>query len=163
MIVIYRRGLKENIKDELIRSGGVIDTLDGLIEEVIETNDKLFERSIEKRYNSRTSGIGRSTFFAKSRNYRYNKREQRDPYRHIPIELDFINQGPTRGPRKKHFKGKKQQGGKKILTYYSYGKPGYFARDYRSKNMVQRPQLNILERVQSQDAIEKAPTEDLPI
>ena len=52
-----------------MRSGGVIDTLDGLIEEVIETNDKLFERSIEKRYNSGTSGMGRSTFFTKSRNY----------------------------------------------------------------------------------------------
>ena len=68
-MVIYRRGLKENVKDKLIRSGGVIDTLDGLIEEAIETDDKLFERSIEKRYNSRTSGMGRSTFFAKSRNY----------------------------------------------------------------------------------------------
>ena len=90
-MVIYRRGLKENIKDKFIRSGGVIDTLDGLIEEVIETNNKLFERSIEKRYNSGTSGIGRSTFFAKLRNYRYDKREQRDPYRYILIELDFTN------------------------------------------------------------------------
>ena len=91
LMVMYRRGLKENVKDELIRSGGVIDTLDGLIEEAIETNDKLFERSIEKRYNSRTSGIGRSTFFAKLRNYRHDKREQRDPYRYIPMELDFTS------------------------------------------------------------------------
>ena len=29
--------------------------------------------------------------------------------------------------------------------------------------MVQRPQLNVLERVQSKDAIEEAPAEDLPI
>ena len=125
----------------------MINTLDGLIEEVIETDNKLFERSIEKRYNSRTSGIGRSTFFTKSRNYRHDKREQRDPYRYIPIELDFTSQGPTRGPGKKYFKGKKQQGGKKILTCYSYSKPGYFARDYRSKNIVQQPQLNVLEKV----------------
>ena len=90
-MVIYRRGLKENVKDELMRSGGVIDTLDGLIEEVIETNDKLFERSIKKRHDGRTSGMGRSTFFAKLRNYRHDKREQRDPYRYIPMELDFIN------------------------------------------------------------------------
>ena len=107
-MVIYRRGLKENVKDKLMRSGGVIDTLDRLIEEAIKTNDKLFERSIEKRYNSRTSGIGRSTFFTKLRNYRYDKREQRDPYRYILIELDFTSQRPTRGPGKKYFKGKKQ-------------------------------------------------------
>ena len=107
--------------------------------------------------------MGRSTFFAKLRNYRYNKREQRDPYRYILIELDFTSQGPTRGPGKKYFKGKKQQGGKKILTCYSYGKPGYFARDYRSKNIVQRPQLNVLEKVRSKDATEEAPAEDPPI
>ena len=90
-MVIYRRGLKENVKDELIRSGGVIDTLDGLIGEAIETDDKLFERSMEKRHNSRTSGMGRSTFFAKSRNYQHDKREQRDPYRYTLIELDFTS------------------------------------------------------------------------
>ena len=33
------------------------------------------------------------------------------------------------------------------MNYYGCGKPGYIARDYRLKNIVKRPQLNILERV----------------
>jgi len=33
------------------------------------------------------------------------------------------------------------------MNYYGCGKPGHIARDYRSKNIVKRPQLNILERV----------------
>ncbi len=33
------------------------------------------------------------------------------------------------------------------MNYYSCGKPGYIAKDYRLKNIVKRPQLNILERV----------------
>ena len=45
-----------------------------------------------------------------------------------------------------HRKLKKGQN-KKILKYYSYGKPGYFAKDYRLKNMVLRPQFNIIRRV----------------
>jgi len=56
------------------------------------------------------------------------------------IELDFTE-------KKKPFRGKKQQGGKKAMNYYGCGKPGHIARDYRLKNIVKRPQLNILERV----------------
>ena len=43
-------------------------------------------------------------------------------------------------------KSKKGQN-KKILKYYSCGKPGHFAKDYRSKNIVLRPQFNIIRRV----------------
>ncbi len=59
------------------------------------------------------------------------------------MELDF-----TQKQDKGKFRGKKQlKRGKKTVTYYSYNKPGYFARDYRLKNIVPRPQLNILRRV----------------
>ncbi len=33
------------------------------------------------------------------------------------------------------------------MKYYGYSKPGHIAKDYRSKNIVKRPQLNILERI----------------
>ena len=96
------------MKDELIRTGGIINTLDRLIKEAIEIDNKLFKRSIEKRYNGGTSGIGHLTFFTKSRSYRPNHKE-RDLYRYIPIDLDFTERKPGPGlGRNKRFKGKKQ-------------------------------------------------------
>ena len=47
------------------------------------------------------------------------------------VEFNFIY-------KKAPSKGKKQHRGKKVFNYYSYSKPGYIARDYRSKNIVYR-------------------------
>ena len=49
-MVIYRRGLKENVKDELIRTGALINTLERLEKEAIRIDDILYERAIEKRH-----------------------------------------------------------------------------------------------------------------
>ena len=48
--VIYRNGLKEHVKDELIRSLAATDTLDRIIVEAIRIDDILYERSMEKRH-----------------------------------------------------------------------------------------------------------------
>ena len=48
--VMYRNGLKEHVKDELIRSSAATDTLDRLIIEAIRIDDMLYERGIEKRH-----------------------------------------------------------------------------------------------------------------
>jgi hypothetical protein len=48
---MYRRSLKENVKDELIRAGIKIENLDELIYITIEIDDNLYERTIERRYN----------------------------------------------------------------------------------------------------------------
>ena len=49
-MTMYRRGLKENVKNELIRSKGEFQTLEQLINKAIKINDKLYKRAIEKRY-----------------------------------------------------------------------------------------------------------------
>ena len=78
--------------------------------------------------------MGYSSFFAKLKSYRPSYKEY-NPYRLRLIELDFTEKKGKR-PYKGLPRGKKQQGGKKILIYYSYSKPGYFTRDYKSKNIV---------------------------
>jgi len=55
-MTIFRRGLKENVKDELIRSSSIIDTLDILIRSAIDIDDKLYERAIEKKHNFNPRG-----------------------------------------------------------------------------------------------------------
>ena len=51
LMVTYRRGLKENMKDEITFDGRAVDTLDELIAQAINIDDKLFERAIEKRHD----------------------------------------------------------------------------------------------------------------
>ena len=49
------------MKDELIRDGRRIDTLEQLIKAVIDINNKLYERAIEKRYNNLYNRAGTYT------------------------------------------------------------------------------------------------------
>ena len=48
---MFRRGLKDYVKDELTRSGATLETLRELIKELIKINDKWYERFIEKKYD----------------------------------------------------------------------------------------------------------------
>ena len=56
------------------------------------------------------------------------------------MEIDIIKK---RTMQRKLNKG----ANKKALKCYSCSKPGYFTRDCRLKNMVLRPQINIIKRV----------------
>ena len=58
----------------------------------------------------------------------------------MPMEIDTM--------KRKTMHGKLKKGqNKKTLKCYSCDKPGHFAKDYRSKNMVLRPQFNMIRRV----------------
>ena len=59
------------------------------------------------------------------------------------MEIDTLR---GNGQEKNRNKQKFQKRGKKVFKCYGYSKPGHFARDYRSRNMMPETQLNILER-----------------
>ena len=58
----------------------------------------------------------------------------------MPMEINIIKK---RTMQRKPNKG----ANKKALKCYGCGKLGYFARDCRSKNVVLRPQINMMKRV----------------
>ena len=54
---MFKRGLKENIKDELMRLESLPKTLRELINAAITIDDKLYERVIERKYDSKVGSI----------------------------------------------------------------------------------------------------------
>ena len=143
--VMYRRGLKENVKDELMRDGRSIDNLGELVQVTIDLDDKLYERAMERRYDSKMSG--RAGYISENRhqgnfNNRFNKpnQQQQPYYGPQPMELDVTQRGrKMRGKSSPH----KKNAGK--LTCYACGKQGHMARNCRGRNMVRREQFNSMQ------------------
>jgi hypothetical protein len=143
LMTMYRRGLKENVKDELMRTGEKIEDLDDLIRATIEIDDNLYERSMERRHDVAPRGKSgyvpyRSNNNFKGKKFGRNNNQYQDPYGLQPMELDA-----TEGRR---FQGKKQFKGKSQMTCYACNQKGHMARDCRSKNKVPRRQFNMTQR-----------------
>jgi len=50
-MTMFRRDLKNNLKDEIMRDGRFINDMFDLIEVAIDFDDKLYERAMKKRYD----------------------------------------------------------------------------------------------------------------
>jgi len=50
-MTMFRRDLKDNLKDEIMRDDRSISDMFDLIEVVIDLDDKLYERAMKKRYD----------------------------------------------------------------------------------------------------------------
>jgi len=50
-MTMFRRDLKNNLKDEIMRDGKFISDMFDLIEVVIDLDDKLYEKAMKKRYD----------------------------------------------------------------------------------------------------------------
>jgi len=132
LCTMYRRGLKETVKDELMRYGGDVDTLNALIEASIELDDKLYERTMEKRR------LGSNSFRAgpwPGGKTRGGRRTTAATSYGDPMELDSVQAKKSFQPKKKgQVKGK----------CFTCGKEGHYARNCRSKNTVTRREFNMV-------------------
>lgn len=139
LMTMFRRGLKDRVKDKMAFDGQRVDDLDELITQAIEIDDKLYELDMEKQFNGGKRGIaGLSS--GQPRGPRFQTKKHQDPYGPMPMELDLTSRKGS---------GNKQRGNKRgTMKCYACGKPGHMARNCRSKNKVQRPQLNVLTRTE---------------
>ena len=53
-MTMFRQGLKPRVKEELMRSGATLDTLDDLIKESIDIDNRLYELDCELSRGTRT-------------------------------------------------------------------------------------------------------------
>ncbi len=50
-MIMFRRNLKNNLKNKIMRDNKFINDMFDLIEIAIDFDDKLYERAMKKRYN----------------------------------------------------------------------------------------------------------------
>ena len=72
-MIIYRKKLKKNVKNEFIRFNDNIENINNFIKISIELDDKLEEKIIKKHYNLRE----KSNIYVKTLNFRDNNNKNR--------------------------------------------------------------------------------------
>ena len=141
LLTMYYTGLKDDVKDELMRSGASHDTLELMIQDAIEIDDRLYERKMEKRHNGQYRG--RSGYNSTS----WTGGSRRDP---DAMELDIIQRKPKgkgmHGAKGKgKFQGNSNRGKKREgPECYNCHKIGHYARDCRGRKVRPQEQLNMM-------------------
>ena len=125
-MVMYQCGLKENMKDEITFNRQVVNTLDKLIAQAININNKLFKRVMEKYHNR---GYSHPTWYVSNHYKLPNKTLPHDLYGYAPMELDAVH-------HKRRFTKERNNKKRKALKCYACGKLGHIVKDCCSKNKV---------------------------
>ena len=138
---MYRKDLKESIKNELIRYDDEIDNLNRLIEASIELDDKLYDKAMKKRNSISHERFDIYEEFEESyrtqkssydkRNNNYNK----DYYESMSMKLNL-----TKRRKEKNLKKKQNN---KNKACYTCEKINHFARDCRFKRLMFQRQINV--------------------
>ena len=92
---MFRKRLKNNVKNKLLRYKRIINNIKILIRAFIKVNNKLYKRAIKKKFNDLNNKAGTYTeYLVYSRkvlrkNVKNNRFKNPNYIGFIPIELDF--------------------------------------------------------------------------
>ena len=86
---MYRRKLKKQVKNELMRDERVYETLDEFIEIFIDFDDKLYERVMKKKYDEKLKG--RIETYLNRLSSSYSKKSSFDEKRHVDEHVDIVS------------------------------------------------------------------------
>ena len=141
---MYRRKLKKQIKNELIRDERAYETLDELIEIFIDFDDKLYERVMKKKYDKEPRG--RIEIYSSHLSSLYFEESSFDKKRRVDEHVDIVSMKlnfTIRNNKEKNLKVKRDNM-RKDKTCYSCDKSNHFVKDCRSREMMLQRQINVM-------------------
>ena len=143
---MYKRELKEQVKNEFIRDERVYETLDEFIEIFIDFDDKLYERVMKKKYDGEPRG--RIEIYSGRLSSSYFEGSNFDRRRHADEHVDIVSMelnSTVRFNKGRNLKAKRDNM-KKDKTCYSCGKSSHFVKNCRSRGMMSQRQINVMLR-----------------
>ena len=143
---MYRRELKEQVKDELMRDERAYETFDELIEIFIDLDDKLYERVMKKKYDEEPRE--RVRIYSNHLSSSYFEKSNFDKGRRVDKHVDIVSMKLNFTIRFNKGENLKVKRGnmKKNKTYYSCDKLSHFVKDCRSQGMMPQRQINVMLR-----------------
>jgi len=141
-MTMFRRDLKNNLKNEIMRDDKFISDMFDLIEVVIDLDDKLYERAMKKQYDQLHERA--KTFFESTIKYYLRESRSKQKYSNLNYcESASMKLDSTQYCKEKNSREKQDN---KSKTCYSCSKSSYFAKDCRSKNLIISRQINAMLR-----------------
>ena len=134
---MFKRNLKNNVKNELMRYEETIENFEKLIEAIIDLDDKLYEKVMNKKFTLKIKA--RLDF---DHNHQEKQQFKGNTYNLNYRKSMFMKLNITRHNKRKNLKEKEL---KKTKSCYSCDKSSHFIKDCRSKNtnLIQRRQINV--------------------
>ena len=86
---MYRRELKKQVKNELMRDERTYEILDELIEIFIDFDDKLYERVMKKKYDEKFKE--RTKIYSRRLTSSYSRKSNFERRRHVDEHVDIVS------------------------------------------------------------------------
>ena len=129
-----------------MRDERIYETFDELIEIFIDFDDKLYKRAMKKKYDEESQG--RIEIYSSRLSSSYFEESNFDKKRRVDEHVDIVSMKlnfTIRFNKGKNPKAKRSNM-KKDKTCYSCNKSSYFAKNYRSREMMFQRQINVMLR-----------------